>query len=103
MKEEDWIGNTCLYLLWVILCLYPPRNERAKSLPELINKSDLDGNFFCIIWDKDILFHAGDLPPGREHHQSTSRNENAWSMRGALEIVLKLDMEMAMSMNLLKS
>ena len=84
MKEEDWEHLT-KFALGVIM-FASPRNKRATSLPELINKSDLDGDRFCVIWDQDVLRHAGDLPPGREHHQSASRSENVWSIGNWVEV-----------------
>jgi len=53
MSLQDW-KHLCSLSFGVVM-FGSPANAEAKSLPEMINNSDLDGDNFCVIWDADIV------------------------------------------------
>lgn len=53
MTSQDWT-HLCSLPFGVVM-FGSPANAQTKSLPEMINNSDLDGDNFCVIWDADLV------------------------------------------------
>jgi len=66
MTNQDW-QHLCSLSLGVVM-FGSPEQRHTKSLPELINNSDLDGDRFCVIWAEQILDNLAknSLKPGRK-------------------------------------
>ena len=56
MSKADWAHINSLS--FGAIMFGSPTNATDKSLPELINNSDLDGDHFCVIWDRAIVSHV---------------------------------------------
>ena len=60
MKSKDWEHLSSL--LHGTIVFASPKDPKAKSLPALINKADLDGYRIFVIWDQNNLNCVGDMP-----------------------------------------
>ena len=56
LSNEDW--NHLCSLSFGAVMFASPVDPGSKSLPELINNSDLDGDYFCCIWDPILVSHV---------------------------------------------
>ena len=64
MKRKDWEHLSSLSLETIVFA--SPKDPKAKSLPALINKADLDGHKIFVLWDQEILNCVGDIPPSED-------------------------------------
>ena len=53
MTLQDW--KYLCSLSFGVVMFGSPANAHKKSLPEMINNSDLDRDNFCVIWDADLV------------------------------------------------
>ena len=60
MNKKDWEHLSSLPLGTIVFA--SPKDPKAKSLPALINKSDLDGDRIFVFWDQEIINCVGDMP-----------------------------------------
>ena len=65
MKRKDWVHLSSLSLGMIVFA--SPKDLKAKSLPALINTSELDGDSIFVLWYQEILDCVGDMPPSEEH------------------------------------
>ena len=65
MNKKDWEHLSSLPLGTIVFA--SPKDPKAKSLPALINKYDLDGDRIFVFWDQNNLNCVGDMPPSEEH------------------------------------
>ena len=63
-ERKDWEHLSSLSLGTIVFA--SPKGSKAKSLPALIKKADLDGNRIFVLWDQEILNCVGDIPPSEE-------------------------------------
>ena len=64
MKRKDWEHLSSLSLGMIVFA--SPKDPKAKILPALINKADIDGDRLFALWDQEILNCVGDMPPSEE-------------------------------------
>ena len=84
MKSADW-SHLCNLPLGIIM-FASPKDATEKSLPELINNSDLDGDRFCVIYDESILncLKHKTLNPGRQAC-STATKQTKYNVGDSVE------------------
>ena len=64
MKRKDWEHFSSLSLGMIVFA--SPKDPKAKSLPALINKYDLDGDRIFVLWYQETLNCVGNIPPSEE-------------------------------------
>ena len=74
MSLSDW-ENLCSMPFGAIM-FASPLDPMAKSLPEQINKSDLDGDLFCTIWDESLVSYI----------EKGTKRQNCSSQASALQV-----------------
>jgi len=74
MSDDDWSHLSTLAFGAIMFA--SPKDCDTTSLPERVNNSDLDGDFFCVIWDTEIVRQFEDF---RKSVQDTGVMNNSHS------------------------
>eukprot|EP00979_Chaetoceros_neogracilis_P002486 scaffold433_cov260-Chaetoceros_neogracile.AAC.13 len=80
MSDDDWSHLSTLAFGAIMFA--SPKDCYTTSLPERVNNSDLDGDFFCVIWDTEIVTQFEDF---RKSVQDTGVMNNSHSYNNLSE------------------
>lgn len=87
MTKEDW-QHICSLPFGAIM-FASPQDPHAKSLPEIVNSSDLDGDFFCCIWDENLVANINPSQCAVDTEDNEKEEEEDENI--GTEIPLKID------------